>query len=320
MINRKNCRLRDIHELFMNTGVGREGYSIIGQGKIAEILSKKSEDRRNIFEEAAGISKFRQRKEETEKKLSQVEQNVDSLTLIFNELDARIGPLAKDAEKAKRYRVLLEDKKRADVSLWLFDTQKLKSDLQNADSAYRLAAAEYDRLKEHIETLEKQSDLVHERLTGSRLASEQLMAQINDTGKRIGVLENSYALACASIRNLAELAAACRERLSAFDDDDRKIDAQKEGLAADISAISEKEKAIEDEKLSLLVALDALAKNASTLEATLAEDLLRIEKLNQKAMDLRVRLDVSEKAKADDSDKSRSVIEEIEKYRKMIGA
>ena len=316
MINRKNCRLRDIHELFMNTGVGREGYSIIGQGKIAEILSKKSEDRRNIFEEAAGISKFRQRKEETEKKLSQVEQNVDSLTLIFNELDARVGPLAKDAEKAKRYRVLLEDKKRADVSLWLFDTQKLKNDLQNADNAYRLAAAEYDRLKEHIETLEKQSDLVHERLTGSRLASEQLLAEINDTNKRIGVLENSFALATASIRNLAELAAACRLRLSAFDDDDRKIDVQKEELSKDILALDEKEKAIEDEKLTLLVALDALAKSAAALEATLAEDLLSIESLNQKAMDLRVRLDVSEKAKADDSDKSRSITEEIDKYRK----
>ena len=316
MINRKNCRLRDIHELFMNTGVGREGYSIIGQGKIAEILSKKSEDRRNIFEEAAGISKFRQRKEETEKKLSQVEQNVDSLTLIFNELDARVGPLAKDAEKAKRYRVLLEDKKRADVSLWLFDTQKLKSDLQNADSAYRLAALEYDRLKERIETLEKQSDLVHERLTGSRLASEQLLTEINDTGKRIGVLENSYALATASIRNLGELAAACRERLTAFDADDRKIDTQKEELSLDIAALAEKEKTIEDEKLSLLVALDTLSKNASALEQTLAQDLARIEELNQKAMDLRVRLDVSEKAKADDSDKSRSISSEIDKYRK----
>ena len=316
MINRKNCRLRDIHELFMNTGVGREGYSIIGQGKIAEILSKKSEDRRNIFEEAAGISKFRQRKEETEKKLSQVEQNVDSLTLIFNELDARVGPLAKDAEKAKRYRVLLEDKKRADVSLWLFDTQKLKTDLQNADGAYRLAAAEYDRLKERIETLEKQSDLVHERLTGSRLASEQLLSEINDTNKRIGVLENSYALATASIRNLGELAAACRLRLSAFDEDDRKIDTQKEELASDITALTEKEKELEDEKLSVLLLIDALAKNVAALEETLASDLASIEALSQRAMDLRVRLDVSEKAKADDSDKSRSVSEEIAKYRK----
>ncbi len=316
MINRKNCRLRDIHELFMNTGVGREGYSIIGQGKIAEILSKKSEDRRNIFEEAAGISKFRQRKEETEKKLSAVEQNVDSLTLIFNELDARVGPLAKDAEKARRYRVLLEDKKRADVSLWLFDTQKIKTDLQNADNAYRLAAAEYDRLKEHIETLEKQSDHIHDQLTGSRLASEQLLTEINDTSKRIGVLENSYALAIGNIRNLSELAAQCRERLSAFDTDDRKIDAQKEELTADLVSLDRQTEDVEAEKLALLVEFDELARTAQALENKLAEELAEIERLNQEAMDLRVRLDVSEKAKADDSDKSHSLTSEIGRYRK----
>ena len=316
MINRKNCRLRDIHELFMNTGVGREGYSIIGQGKIAEILSKKSEDRRNIFEEAAGISKFRQRKEDTEKKLAAVEQNVESLTLIFNELDARVGPLAKDAEKARRYRVLLEDKKRADVSLWLFDTQKIKADLQNADNAYRLAAAEYDRLKEHIETLERQSDHVHDKLTGSRLASEQLMSEINETNKRIGILENSYALAVGNIRNLSELAAQCRERLSAFDDDDRRIDLQKEELSKDLFSLDEEEAKLSDEKLSMLVTLDEISRAAEALETTLAEELSEIEKLNQEAMDLRVRLDVSEKAKADDSSKSRSVSEEIERYRK----
>ena len=316
MINRKNCRLRDIHELFMNTGVGREGYSIIGQGKIAEILSKKSEDRRNIFEEAAGISKFRQRKEETEKKLSAVEQNVESLTLIFNELDARVGPLARDAEKAKRYRLLLEDKKRADVSLWLFDTQKLKSDLQAADEAYRLAAAEYDRLKERIETLEKQSDLVHDRLTGSRLASEQLLAEINDTSKHIGVLENSYALAVGNIRNLAELSAQCKERLASFDADDQKIDLQREELGKDILALAEEKKTVEDERLTLLVAFDELSRSAAALEATLAEELREIEALNQTAMDLRVRIDVSEKAKADDSDKSRSISDEIDRYHK----
>ncbi|MBQ9736270.1 MAG: chromosome segregation protein SMC [Clostridia bacterium] len=316
MINRKNCRLRDIHELFMNTGVGREGYSIIGQGKIAEILSKKSEDRRNIFEEAAGISKFRQRKEETEKKLSAVAQNVESLTLIFNELDARIGPLARDAEKARKYRVLLEDKKRADVSLWLFDTVKLKSDLQKADEAYRLAKAEYERLMERIESLEKQSDLVHDRLTGSRLASEQLMTQISETTKRIGVLENAYALAIGSIKNLGELTAQCRERLSGYDDEGERIEAQKKELLTEIANIEEKEREEDDARLALLLAFDELSRAAQALEASLAEELAAIEELNAKAMDLRVRLDVSERAKADDSDKSASISEEIDKYRK----
>ena len=98
MINRQSCRLRDIFEMFMNTGVGREGYSIIGQGKIAEIISKKSEDRRNFFEEAAGISKFRHRKHAAETKLAATEANMVREQDIFSELEARIGPLEREAE------------------------------------------------------------------------------------------------------------------------------------------------------------------------------------------------------------------------------
>ena len=102
LINRQPCRLRDIYELFMNTGVGREGYSIIGQGKIAEIISKKSDERRSIFEEAAGISKYRHRKEESERKLKQTQDNLDRVRDILLELEARVGPLEKEAEKARK--------------------------------------------------------------------------------------------------------------------------------------------------------------------------------------------------------------------------
>ena len=320
MINRKNCRLRDIHELFMNTGVGREGYSIIGQGKIAEILSKKSEDRRNIFEEAAGISKFRQRKEETEKKLRGTEQNMDSLTLIFNELDARIGPLARDAEKAKKYRDLLENKKRADVSLWLFDTERIKNDLETADRAFRLALAEHERVKESIDTLEKQSDHIHDQLTGRRLASEQLLTDINATAKRINALENAYQLALGNIRHLTEMTEQSRKHLDSLNEDDNRLtghraenEEKKKQLLADI-------KAIEDEKLEMILAAEGLLADAKKLEGKLAEELNAIEELNKESMDLRVRLDVSEKAKADGADQGENLLAEIEKYRKAEAA
>ena len=102
LINREPKRLRDIYELFMNTGVGREGYSIIGQGKVAEIVSKKSDERRNIFEEAAGISKYRHRKEESERKLKNTQDNLDRVKDILLELESRVGPLEKEAEKAQK--------------------------------------------------------------------------------------------------------------------------------------------------------------------------------------------------------------------------
>lgn len=120
LINKQVVRLKDVHELFMNTGIGREGYSIIGQGKIAEIISQKSEERRNIFEEAAGISKYRYKKQEAEKKLSAVGDNLLRVGDILRELEGRVGPLEREAAKARQYLDLFEEKKAERMFLlWL---------------------------------------------------------------------------------------------------------------------------------------------------------------------------------------------------------
>lgn len=315
MINRKNCRLRDIRDLFMNTGIGKDGYSIIGQGKIAEILSVKSEDRRNIFEEAAGISRYRKDKEETEKRLAGVEQNVESVSLIFQELDSRIGPLARDAEKAKKYRDLLEIKKSADVSLWLFDTQKIKTDLEKANDAFRLASAEYERLKENIESLEQQSDRVHDKLTGRRIASEQLLSQIGEATKEINALENSYQLAIGNIRHLNELAEQSRQRIEALKEEDARVLTHKAEALERADALRLEEKKALDEQIELLAEMDAFSRSALALEQVLAEKLSKIEEINQKTMDLRVRLDIAQKAKEDGKGKGSELSREIEQYR-----
>lgn len=317
MINRKNCRLKDIHELFMNTGVGREGYSIIGQGKIAEILSRKSEDRRNIFEEAAGISKFRQRKEEAEKKLNATLANVESVTPIFRDLDARLGPLARDAEKARRYRELLESKKGADVSLWLFDTEKTKNDYKAAENAFLLAEAEYERLKEAIGALEQQSDHVHEQLTGSRLHAEQLFRQINEANRRLAALENAYQLAIGNIRHTQEMAAQSKDRFAEWDAEDARIQERIEITRQNVKDYQDKKKAQEDERLEILVAAEELGRAAEKLERDLATALDEIEQRTAHAVDLRVLLDVSRKAKQEGSGKGEELQKEIEQYQKQ---
>ena len=135
-INRRPCRLRDIYELFMNTGVGRDGYSIIGQGKIAEIISRKSDERRSIFEDASGIAKYRHKKNETERKLADTEDNMTRINDVFLEVSAQVGPLEKEAEKAGRAIELLDTKKRVDVQLWLYDTEKLQQNTQPRDNCY----------------------------------------------------------------------------------------------------------------------------------------------------------------------------------------
>ena len=136
-INRRSVRLKDVYELFMNTGIGRDGYSIIGQGKIAEIISRKSDERRSIFEDAAGIAKYRHKKNETERKLAATEENMTRINDVFIEVEAQVVPLEKEAERAKRAIELLETKKKADVQLWLYDTEKLRADIASNEELFK---------------------------------------------------------------------------------------------------------------------------------------------------------------------------------------
>ena len=125
-INRANCRLKDIHELFMDTGLGRDGYSIIGQGSVSQILSTKAEDRRSIFEEAAGVSKYKYKREEAERKLAGTEENLVRINDIVHELEGQIEPLRKQSEKARKYMELYAEFKALDVNLSLIALERNK--------------------------------------------------------------------------------------------------------------------------------------------------------------------------------------------------
>ena len=139
-INRQSARLRDIHELFMDTGLGREGYSNIGQGRIDEILSLKSADRREIFEEAAGISKYRHRKEETERKLAHTEDNLMRIGDKVSELELQLEPLKQQSEKAIKYLELREELQGVEVAVWLDKLEKLSADAKKAEEDYASAS------------------------------------------------------------------------------------------------------------------------------------------------------------------------------------
>src|SRR5574344_2542989 len=134
-INKTPCRLKDILELFMDTGIGKDGYSIIGQGKIDEILSNKSEERRHIFEEAAGIVKYRVRKAESEKKLEQTKLNLLRINDIISEIEANIEPLKKKSEKARKFLDLREELKGIEIGLFIYniDNYKMKIEEINKD-------------------------------------------------------------------------------------------------------------------------------------------------------------------------------------------
>ena len=164
-INKTPCRLKDILELFMDTGIGKDGYSIIGQGKIDEILSNKSEDRRRIFEEAAGIVKYRTRKQESEKKLEQTKLNLLRINDILSEIEGTIEPLKLQSEKAKKFLDLREELKSIEVGLFIYNIetykvklQEIEKDIEILQNQYEEEDSKFEKVKELKEELKNQVD------------------------------------------------------------------------------------------------------------------------------------------------------------------
>ncbi len=169
-INKSSCRLKDINQLFMDTGLGKDGYSIIGQGRIDEILSSKSEDRRYIFEEASGISKYRYRKKEAERKLDKTSQNLVRITDIINELELQIGPLQEQSEKAKQYLDLRDELKDLEISVFLYSIDQLKASLKDIEQTYEVTNVQLKEEEEKIESLENEMQRIQNSLQEKELA------------------------------------------------------------------------------------------------------------------------------------------------------
>ena len=175
-INKVPCRLKDVLELFMDTGIGKDGYSIIGQGKIDEILSNKSEDRRHIFEEAAGIVKYRVRKQETEKKLEHTKLNLLRINDILSEIETNIEPLKNQAEKAKKYLNLREELKSIEIGLFIYNIEKYKTNLEE--------------IVKDEEVYKSQCNEEEGRLERIKILKEELKSQIDDITNQIEQMSN----------------------------------------------------------------------------------------------------------------------------------
>lgn len=191
LIDRKPARLRDITELFMNTGVGRSGYSIIGQGKIAEIVSQKSDERRSIFEDAAGISKYRFRKNEAERHLQGAVDNMVRAEDILRELEARVAPLEREAEKARRYLELFEEKKRLDVSLWLYDVEDVRRRVSGLGDEVAAAKRILDEADGELEALEAKNERLFDEAQHTKQRAAEAQKNLRDNSAASLELEGS---------------------------------------------------------------------------------------------------------------------------------
>ena len=199
-INRQSVRLKDVTELFLDTGLGREGYSIIGQGKIDEILSTRSSERREIFEEAAGISRFRHRKEEAERKLERTEENLVRINDKISELELQVEPLRDQAEKAKKYLVLRDELRVLEISVWLENLDALKISARKLEMDFHAAEKERDEARAALDALYAEGERFGEEMRQKDMEAEQvraeageLDAQAKDQSAAVAVLETGIA-------------------------------------------------------------------------------------------------------------------------------
>ena len=193
-INRQSARLRDINELFMDTGLGKEGYSNIGQGRIDEILSAKSTDRREIFEEAAGISKYRHRKEETERKLSQTMDNLLRINDKISELELQVNPLREQAEKAKKYLVFRDELRGLEVSVWLQQLEKLAETAKKAEADHASARFLLEQSKADMEALYAKAEALAESLRNLDTEAEELRRSISEVEAELAEITSRKAV------------------------------------------------------------------------------------------------------------------------------
>ncbi|MCI6640301.1 MAG: chromosome segregation protein SMC [Pygmaiobacter massiliensis] len=208
-INGQNVRLKDIYELFLDTGIGRDGYSIIGQGKIAEIVGAKSGERREIFEEASGIAKYRYRKNEAERRLAATQENLVRLEDILKELADRVGPLERESKKAQQFLEFSNTKRQLEVTLWTDMLRRAKDSLRQAARDAETAQADYDRCTGEIEKLDADTADTREMIARLNVQIERANAEIRSLTEQIAeqdsaaaVLENDVEHNRASIRDL----------------------------------------------------------------------------------------------------------------------
>ena len=281
-INRQSVRLKDVTELFMDTGMGREGYSIIGQGKIDEILSAKSGERREIFEEAAGISKFRHRKEDAERKLERTQENLVRINDKIAELEMQVEPLRDQAEKAKKYLVLRDELRLLEISVWLENLDTLKAGARKLEADFHAAEAERDQARAALDALYAEGEQYGQRMQEKDMESEAVRAQaaeldgkIKEQESAVAVLESTIAHHEENIRRAAQELAETENRTGGLakqtqEQEERiaEIDAQIARLNQELDALLEKAREASEQAGGAQSDAEALrAKEALTLSA-----------------------------------------------------
>ncbi len=284
LLNGTSCRLKDVNELFYDTGIGKEGYSIIGQGQIDKILSGKPEERRELFDEAAGIVKFKRRKNTAIKKLEEEQQNLTRVNDILSELTRQLAPLERQAETAKVYLKKKEVLKQLDIQMFLVEMAKIREQLKAVEEKYEIAQSDlegtcksFDVTKTEYENLEKELEVLEEEIQKSREQSTQKTLEKQ-------TLENQIHLLKEQIHSAKQNETQYQERTLALEADIEKRKKEKQGYLEEKSQLEEKAAEFSKVQSQAQEAFKGIAIEIHNLEEAIeAEKNEIIEILNQRA-------------------------------------
>lgn len=290
LLNGQQCRLKDINDVFMDSGLGKEAFSIISQGRVDEILNSRPEDRRSIFDEAAGVLKYKTRKKKAEHKLFETEDNLDRILDILKELDSRIGPLRESAEAAQKHRVLSEETREADVTLLNYDARNLRNDIITKSGEAELFEQDKGRHESAIETAEQQSATLTQQLVTIDGQLDSLQKKLVEASAEAEKWEGRRLLSVEKRRNtdqqleriqqelvvqeqeklvLSAKLVTAREKLAATETDYKNVSVEMDGISQILKrSVKETEQQIEELKSTYIDLLNE--------EATIRNDLKHI--------------------------------------------
>ena len=311
MINGQNVRLKDIHELFMDTGLGRDGYSIIGQGKIDDIVSAKSTDRREIFEEAAGISKFRYRKQEAERKLVAAEDNILRLKDVTAELEERIGPLKRQSEKAAIFIKVSEEKKQLDVSISVDKLNSHKDNMSKLEAGILKNQSEEKQLQIELNEIELKSQQAFDDMQKCSLEIDEARNKslerdrfVSESASAIAVLKNDIVHNEATIERIHEQCAGIDSSYKEYDEKiashkklieeieqvNKEIESEYEKYNSELEGVTEEGSAFDENKQALSNEINRLyiASSHTGIEIASAKEALELAKQKQNDFSIKI--------------------------------
>ena len=274
-INGQNVRLKDVYELLLDTGIGRDGYAIVGQGRIAEIVGAKSAERREIFEEASGIAKYRYRKNEAERRLEATEGNLERLRDILGELEKRVGPLKRDSEKAQQFLELSERRKSLEVTLWVDAIRRANDTVRDQQRKFEAAQADYERLSRQLDEFDEKSAALREE-------AQQLVLQVEQAN--------------ADIRAVTEANAGSESEIAVLKNESEHSRFRIDEATGELERAGQGRQSIETEAAGHKAAIEKLHGEVAALDARVAELRAELRALEEKAAASGQRRDVIDAA------------------------